>query len=254
MTRLAIQPKGPGTQALAALRAVSVELGGRRILRDMDLAVEPARLVAVIGPSGCGKTTLLRLLARLLEPTSGSVQGRREQTALDFQDHRLLPGRTALENVALGAFSTVAGQRERGVRALRLLSECGFPSQSQDLYPAQLSGGMRARVALARALAVEPRLLLLDEPFNGLDLQMRRSLQSRLRDLVERRGLGAVLVTHDLLEASRIADEVVAISSTGGVAYRETFDLSPAERGSEAIQAAAQRLLVSLDSAASERT
>ena len=243
---------GPLPEALATLRAVSVALGGRRILKDVDLAVEPARLVAVIGPSGCGKTTLLRLLAGLIEPSSGRVRSCGERTAFVFQDHRLLPWRTALGNVAFGAVSTAPDRRERTAQAARLLTECGFPSGSNGLYPAQLSGGMRARVALARALAAEPQLLLLDEPFNGLDLQMRRSLQDRLRALVERRGLGAVLVTHDLLEAARIADQVVAITSDGRLACRETFDLSPADRDGDAVQAAARRLLLKSETLGSD--
>ncbi|WP_162906837.1 ATP-binding cassette domain-containing protein [Algihabitans albus] len=235
------------------MTAVSVDLGGRTVLREIDLAVEPARLVAVIGPSGCGKTTLLRLLGDLLEPTAGTVAGCRERTAFVFQDHRLLPWRTALANVAFGALSRGVDRRERRAMAERLLFECGLPPESHGLYPAQLSGGMRARVALARALAVEPRLVLLDEPFNGLDLQMRRSLQSMLCALVERRGLGAVLVTHDLLEASRIADRVVAISSSGRIAFLESFERRPAERNGDAIQAAAQRLTLRLESSASGR-
>ncbi|MGP1254746.1 MAG: ATP-binding cassette domain-containing protein [Kiloniellales bacterium] len=254
MTVAATQPDVEGRDALAVVTAASIELGGRPVLEEIDLAVEAACLTAVIGPSGCGKTTLLRLLGGLIEPTKGRVESHRERTAFVFQDHRLLPWRTALENVALGALSTTAGRLERHRMAERLFSECGLSAEAYRLYPAELSGGMRARVALARALAAAPQLLLLDEPFNGLDLQMRRSLQTMLRALVERRGLGAVLVTHDLLEAAGIADQIVAIAPSGRIAYRESFDRPPADRDGDTIQATAQRLMQRLDLTISGRT
>lgn len=253
MTSFATQPGGATPDALAAVTAACVELGGRPVLQGVDLIVEAACLTAIIGPSGCGKTTLLRLLGGLIEPTQGRVEGNRERTAFVFQDHRLLPWRTALENVALGALSTAAGRPERQRMAERLLSECGLSAEAHRLYPAELSGGMRARVALARALAAAPHLLLLDEPFNGLDLQMRRSLQTMLRALVERRGLAAVLVTHDLLEAARIADQVVAISASGRVLFRERLSHPPAKRDSDRIQAAARRLMQRLEATDSDR-
>ena len=204
------------TAPAVRLEHVVVTLGGRTVLDGTSLSVPQGALTVLVGPSGCGKTTLLRLTAGLIGHRAGSVYRHFERTGIVFQDHRLLPWRTARGNVAVGALSRYSSARERRGLSERLLSECGLAAADFGKYLHELSGGMRARVAIARALAAEPALLLLDEPFSGLDVARRLAMQTLVRGLIDDRGMTAVFVTHDLAEAVRIADEVVVMAPGGG--------------------------------------
>jgi NitT/TauT family transport system ATP-binding protein len=178
--------------------------------------------VAIVGPSGSGKSTLLRLIAGLLAPDSGTITigGRPVQTTdpaigLVFQEPRLLPWRTAIENVAypLEIAGQARAQRLAGARELMaMVGLTGF----EAAYPAQLSGGMAQRVGVARALALEPRVLLLDEPFGALDALTRDQLDGEVLRLWERLGTTILLVTHSIPEAVFLADRVVVLSARPG--------------------------------------
>lgn len=202
------------------------ELGRLRVLTDVSLRIEPGQFVALLGPSGCGKSTLLRLLAGLDRPSRGTVsadgvriEGPDPHRALMFQDPTLFPWRTVEQNVALGpqARGTLAADRERVAEALELVGLQGF----RDSYPAQLSGGMAQRAALARALVNRPRLFLLDEPLGKLDALTRATLQGEIARLWERDRFTAVLVTHDVDEALRLADRVVVFTPRPGKVVRD---------------------------------
>lgn len=202
------------------------ELGRLRVLTDISLSIEPGQFVALLGPSGCGKSTLLRLLAGLERPSRGTLRADGESIAapdphraLMFQDPTLYPWRTVEQNVALGpqARGTLAAERERVTEALELVGLHGF----RDSYPAQLSGGMAQRVALARALVNRPRLFLLDEPLGKLDALTRATLQGEIARLWERDRFTAVLVTHDVDEALRLADRVVVFTPRPGKMVRD---------------------------------
>ncbi len=187
---------------------------GGPVLHDVSLTVGRGEFVAIIGPSGCGKSTLLNILARLTDATRGEVTLASTQirVAYVFQGPRLLPWRTVRRNVEFGLEQTGAARREvrdRAATALRLV----HLEEHVAKYPHQLSGGMQQRVALARGLALEPDLLLMDEPFGSLDALTRGYLQEELLSLVRRTDSTTMLVTHDIDEALLLADRVVVMSN-----------------------------------------
>ncbi|KWX67406.1 hypothetical protein ASJ79_21700 [Mycobacterium sp. NAZ190054] len=191
-------------------------------LTDVNLDVEEGEFCAIIGASGCGKSTLLRIIDGLTAPSSGRVMLRgREVTepgpdrAMVFQHAHLMPWRTVQKNVEFGLEPRdvrAGDRRQRAARYLNLVGLTGFEKH----YPAQLSGGMQQRVGLARAFAVEPELLLLDEPFGALDAQTRLQLQTELSRIWSEAGRTAVLITHDIEEAVFLADRVVVMGSRPG--------------------------------------
>ncbi len=189
---------------------------GRRVsaVDSVDLDVAPGELLALLGPSGCGKSTLLRMVAGMLRPDRGEVltDGRPvgevgPERVLVFQDGHLFPWLTVRDNVAFGP--RALGRALDGVDAL--LGRLGL-ADAGDRFPKELSGGMRQRAALARALAVRPKVLLLDEPFGALDALSRETLQEELEALWLRERVTVLLVTHSVDEALRLADRVVVLS------------------------------------------
>ena len=186
------------------------------VLRGIDLAVEGGEFVSLLGPSGCGKTTLLRILCGIEQADAGQIlfQGdditrwpaARRGFGVVFQSYALFPNLTAAQNVAFGLKGQPANQAQ--ARVQEMLALVGLGAQAQR-YPAQLSGGQQQRIALARALAPRPRLLLLDEPLSALDAQVRTELRSEIRQLQRQLGIACVIVTHDQEEALSMADRVV---------------------------------------------
>jgi NitT/TauT family transport system ATP-binding protein len=196
--------------------------GASPVIDGVSLDVARGELVAMIGPSGCGKSTLLNIVAGLIEPTDGEVEVSEPglRIAYVFQRPRLLPWRNVLRNVEFSLeqipeLRSRAGGEAR--KALRLVNLEG----NERKYPHELSGGMQQRVALARGLAVQPGLLLLDEPFGSLDALTRTYLQEELLGIVRRAGATTLLVTHDIDEALLLADRVVVMSSRPGRIKRE---------------------------------
>jgi NitT/TauT family transport system ATP-binding protein len=191
-------------------------------LDRVTLEVGRGEFVCIVGASGCGKSTMLSLVAGLDRATSGEVraQGR---VALMFQDAALLPWRTAAENVELALKLRGVARRERRPRALELLSTVRL-AEFADRRPHELSGGMRQRVALARSLAQEADVLLMDEPFGALDAITRDVLHDELERVVAETGLTVLFVTHNVREAARLGDRIVLMSSRPGRVVR-TFDV-----------------------------
>jgi NitT/TauT family transport system ATP-binding protein len=196
---------------------------GHRVhaLAGVSLAVEGEELVAILGPSGCGKSTLLNIIAGLLRPSAGAVyfEGAlapgRPATAMVFQEFALFPWRTVQANVEFGleeAGVPAAERRRRAAAHIELTGLGGFERK----YPHQLSGGMRQRVGIARALAVDPAVLLMDEPFSALDAQTRQLMQEELLTIWERTRKTIVYVTHNIQEAVYLADRVVVLSRRPG--------------------------------------
>ena len=206
---VAVTFPGAGSERLAALGGV-------------DLAIEPGEVVALIGPNGSGKSTLLRVVAGLLAPDRGSVSidgrpvtGPSSRVGLVFQEPRLLPWRTTAENVAYPLELAGVAPRERGARVGRLLETVGLAGAA-ELIPSRLSGGMRQRAALARTLATEPAVLLLDEPFSALDELTRERLNLELLEIAARERVTVLIVTHSVQEAIFLADRVVVLSGRPG--------------------------------------
>ncbi|MCP2265104.1 ABC transporter ATP-binding protein [Promicromonospora thailandica] len=199
-----------------AFTAAGARTASRTVLRGVDLEVAPGEIVAVLGPSGCGKSTLLRQVSGLDAPTSGTVTidgapvaGADPRTAVAFQEPRLLPWRTLTQNVALGLPPGTAKGAGRD-QVARLLDLVGLAA-SAGLRPRQVSGGMAQRASLARALARDPGVLLLDEPFGALDALTRLRMQDLLLDVHAARPATVLLVTHDVEEALYLADRVVLL-------------------------------------------
>jgi NitT/TauT family transport system ATP-binding protein len=218
--------------------------GGVRAVDHIDLTIEQGEFVALLGPSGCGKSTLLRIIAGLDRPDGGSIRlGQPGQTsgvldyqtsgrsdiAFVFQDASLLPWRNILRNVALPLELSGVNKTERLERASEALKRVGL-SDAVGRYPAQLSGGMKMRASLARALVTDPTLLLLDEPFAALDEITRQQLDEQLRELWASRPMTVLFVTHSTVEATFLADRAIVFSKRpAAIVLDHMLDL-PAER------------------------
>jgi NitT/TauT family transport system ATP-binding protein len=195
---------------------------GLTAVADVSLTIADGEVVALIGPSGCGKSTLLNIGAGLYAPSEGAafvdgekVEGPNAHVAFMLQKDLLLPWRTVAANVMFGAEIQGQARPERHRRAHDLLHGFGL-AEFGERYPHQLSGGMRQRAALARTLAVDPSVLLLDEPFSAVDAQTRMLLQRDLASTLTRAGKTALLITHDLLEAVTLSDRVLVMSARPG--------------------------------------
>ena len=211
------------------VRKVSHQFGEKgdvrhvQALRDTSLDIARGELLCLIGPSGCGKSTLLNVVGGLVEPTTGTVEvsGKAvrgpmpHDIAFVFQEHALFPWSTVLENIDLGMVFQGVARKAREARAQRSLEAVGLKDFAQH-YPAQLSGGMRQRAALARALSLETGILLMDEPFGALDEQTRMILGEDLSVLLARTDKTIVFVTHSLGEATFLADRVAVFSARPG--------------------------------------
>ena len=189
---------------------------------DVDLRVAATEFVAVVGPTGCGKSTLLNVASGLLAPSTGEVlvfgqklTGLNRQSAYLFQADALMPWRTALDNIAAGLLFRQVPRAEAEASARDWLSRVGLRAHAA-LYPHQMSGGMRKRVALAQALILDPPILLMDEPFSALDIQTRELMEDELLRLWSADKKSVIFVTHDLEEAISLADRVIVLAAGPG--------------------------------------
>jgi NitT/TauT family transport system ATP-binding protein len=203
-----------GVSALTAIERVSLE-------------VRAGEFVAVVGPSGCGKSTILNLVAGLDRPTEGRillngipVEGPNPTVGFMLQKDLLLPWRTIVHNVEFGLEARAISRSERRQRALRELQRCRLQDFAQS-YPYQLSGGMRQRAALARTLAIEPAIVLLDEPFSALDAQTKLILQKSFARTIASSAITTLLITHDLMEAVIMSDRILVMSERPGQIIEE---------------------------------
>lgn len=226
-----------GTAPFLTLRSVSKQFSrGALVLDKIDLGVAYGEFISVLGPSGCGKSTLLRIIANLLQPTDGAVIWRERNVKASpsdastgpghrkigfvFQDATLMPWASALENVALPLRLDGVDKAERQDRARVMLERVGLGAAAHA-YPRELSGGMRMRVSLARALVTTPDVLLLDEPFAALDEITRNRLTDELAGLWQRLRFTAVFVTHSVLESVYLSQRVVVMAAQPGRIHSE---------------------------------
>ncbi len=212
----ALLPRRAGAVSIA-VRGVSKQFdSGVTALEPIDLSIPGGEFISIVGPSGCGKSTLLRIVAGLIEPTTGICErAQNAAAAFVFQDAALLPWRNVARNAELlmELEGYAAGERrERAKDALQLVGLVGF----ERSYPHQLSGGMRMRLSLARAIALRPNVMLLDEPLAAVDELTREVLQEELSQLWQTTGFTALLVTHNVHEAVYLSDRVVVMSPRPG--------------------------------------
>lgn len=209
------------------LSRVCLSFGSVEVLRDVSLTIHQGEFVAIIGPSGCGKSTLLNVISREIPPLSGSVESQ-GQIRMIYQQDGLFPWQTVSENISLGLRSVAdPGERSRQLAELvQLIGLEGF----ENHYPHQLSGGMRQRVELARAMAGGSDVLLMDEPFSSLDYLTRLRMRAEVVRLLEERPRTVVLVTHDIEEAAQLADRVVVLTGRPAQIRREIAIRAPRPR------------------------
>jgi nitrate/nitrite transport system ATP-binding protein len=224
-------------QSFLDVANVSMTFGGKRGFHALDsisLTVERGEFITLIGHSGCGKSTLLNLIAGLLEPTTGrivcagsAILGPGPDRGMVFQNHSLLPWMTCLDNVLLGVRHVFGGRLD--AKAMQDKAEAALTlvhlEHAAQKYPFEISGGMKQRVGIARALAIEPKVLLLDEPFGALDALTRASLQDELVKIVETTRSTVVMVTHDVDEAILLSDRVVMMTNGPGARIGEILDI-----------------------------
>ena len=226
-------PRPDGTGTFVAVDRLSFE-------------IEQGEVVAVLGKTGCGKSTMFNLLAGLIEPSSGevSVTGHapfeefnyfRGKIGIVFQNDRLMPWRSALDNVMLGLQILDKDKAEAEAIARRWLARLGLSGHEHD-YPHALSGGMRQRVSIARAFAVEPDILLCDEPFSSLDEMTARDLRAEFLRLVKQNGKTAVFITHHINEAMDVGDRIMVFHRPARIAYEARMDDASKGAGRQAIQ------------------
>ncbi|MGI9489994.1 MAG: ABC transporter ATP-binding protein [Geminicoccaceae bacterium] len=210
-------PALPAVDIAVSARRISKDYGDVEALKDLTLEFPRGQLTSLLGPSGCGKTTLLKIIAGLLEPTSGEVEvdgkavaGPGPDRAFVFQDFALLPWASVLRNVAFGLELRGVSKSEREAKAAQYIADVGL-SGFEGAFPHELSGGMRQRVGLARALAVDSHVLLMDEPFSAVDEQTRRKFQEDLLTLVANENKTFIFVTHSIEEAVYVSDQIAIL-------------------------------------------
>jgi NitT/TauT family transport system ATP-binding protein len=205
-----------------------VDSGPVLAIKDINFSVQPSEFVCLLGPSGCGKTTILNILAGLLRPTRGDIRiggealgANKQNRGVVFQDFaQLFPWRTARRNVEFGLETRKVGKAEREQKAMEFLRLVGL-EKFADVFPHQLSGGMQQRVAIARSLAYNPQVLLMDEPFAALDAMTRDDMQQLLTDVWQKTKKTIVYITHNVSEAVYLGDKVIVLNAHPGTIKAE---------------------------------
>lgn len=199
---------------------ISHRFGPTDILKNISFCLDQGRIVSIVGPSGGGKTTLMHLCANLLTLETGRIESSFERYAFAFQEPRLLPWQNTLNNIAFGLKSLGVPRNIRHQKATNIAEQLGLEQRDLTKFPKDLSGGMRQRVSFARALVTEPELLFLDEPFSALDIGLKQELQHLLITRNQTHNLSILFITHDLMEAVKLSDDILLLAGEPGEIIR----------------------------------
>ncbi len=230
--------------AMLELERIGHAYFGRTVLDDVNLGIDAAETMALVGPSGCGKSTLIHIAAGIVQSRYGRIRRNYNRHGMIFQEPRLLPWATAHDNIAYPLRVAGIKRSKRDEMVAHAAMRVAFDPSDLDKYPSELSGGMQQRVAIARALVIEPDFLFCDEPFTALDVALKRRMQDIMIDAGRTTRFAAIFVTHDLMEAVRIAHRIVVLNSDGqGIAGERKIPRLPGERTDEDVFAIVQDFL-----------
>ncbi len=192
---------------------LSFSFGFKEILKNINFKLNKGEVVSIVGPSGGGKTTLLHLCAKLLTLEEGKIRNSFKSSSFAFQEARLLPWKNVIDNIALGLRAKNIKKEKANDLAKNIALKFGLQIDDFEKFPKDLSGGMKQRVSFARALVLNPSLLFLDEPFSALDIGLKKELQSLLIEEINTNKLSILFITHDLMEAIKLSDEILVLKA-----------------------------------------
>lgn len=223
---------------------LSHSFGPNEILRDLSFTLNQGEVISIVGPSGGGKTTLLHLCADLLDVEEGRISNHFDHFSFAFQDARLLPWQTTLDNIAFGLKARGVSKSLRYQQATDIALKFGLELGDLNKFPKDLSGGMRQRVSFARALVIQPHLLFLDEPFSALDIGLKQELQQILIRLLAEDNLSIFFITHDLMEAVQLSDRIIVLATDPGrIVHTFSLNKAQAERDEQYVYEETAKLL-----------
>ena len=224
---------------------VSHSFGFSDILKDISFTLEKGKVTSIVGPSGGGKTTLLHLCAKLLTLETGKIKNSFTSSSFAFQEARLLPWKNVLDNISLGLKAKGINKEKREEKAKAIALKFGLEKDDFYKFPKDLSGGMKQRVSFARALVINPSLLFLDEPFSALDIGLKKELQTLLIKQIEEKQLSVLFITHDLMEAIKLSDEILVLKAepVGHIIKKFSFDLPKIQRDNKFVYEQTAKLL-----------
>jgi NitT/TauT family transport system ATP-binding protein len=208
------------------VQGVSHSFGFSDILKDINFTLKKGKVISIVGPSGGGKTTLLHLCAKLLTLETGKIKNSFTSSSFAFQEARLLPWKNVIDNIALGLKAKGIKKEKREEEAKQIALKFGLEEDDFYKFPKDLSGGMKQRVSFARALVLNPSLLFLDEPFSALDIGLKKELQALLVKQIEEKELSVLFITHDLMEAIKLSDEILVLKAepVGHIVKKFNYD------------------------------
>ncbi len=215
------------------------------ILKNINFTLEKGKVLSIVGPSGGGKTTLLHLCANLLDLEEGEIENSFISSSYAFQESRLLPWKNVIDNISFGLKAKNMKKEKREELAKKIALKFGLEEEDFDKFPKDLSGGMKQRVSFARAMVTKPSLLFLDEPFSALDIGLKKELQTLLVKAIEEENLSVLFITHDLMEAIRLSDEILVLKAepVGHIVQTFKYDVKQSLRDDEFVYKETSKLL-----------